>query len=399
MSTIETVRTTTPFGSRPITAHLLASQRFTDAPIAVAEIDKWQLFNELRTARTAFGLTDRDLSVLNALLSFVPSRALSDDPKSLIVFPSNAALSARAHGMADSTLRRHLTALVNAGIIMRHDSPNGKRYAHRDRSGEVINAFGLSLRPMLARSSEIAAAAETITALEVARRMRREDLVLRLRDATKLLAYALDEGLIRPTDALFTELSAVRLALRRKLSTNDLDSLLGTSDRILKAVQKVLSARTETIIMDANDVQSERHYQNSKPEPYESEPCPEKGRAGGDVAPEPETARLPLALVVKACPDIETFSQTEVRSWSQLVAASAAVRGMMGVSADAWHEAVRIMGPEVAAVTLAAILQKGSSVSSPGAYLRALTQKAAHRTFTPGPMIMALLSPANTKAV
>ncbi|MBO9134918.1 replication initiation protein RepC, partial [Rhizobium sp. B209b/85] len=51
------------------------------------------------------GLSDRALAVLNALLSFYPGNELSAK-HGLAVFPSNAQLSIRAHGIAPATLRR-----------------------------------------------------------------------------------------------------------------------------------------------------------------------------------------------------------------------------------------------------------------------------------------------------
>ena len=36
---------------------------------------------------------------------------------------------ARANGMPPTTLRRHLAVLVDCGLIVRRDSPNGKRFA------------------------------------------------------------------------------------------------------------------------------------------------------------------------------------------------------------------------------------------------------------------------------
>lgn len=35
----------------------------------------------------------------------------------------------RANGIAGTTLRENLALLVDAGLIHRNDSPNGKRYA------------------------------------------------------------------------------------------------------------------------------------------------------------------------------------------------------------------------------------------------------------------------------
>ncbi|MDN5568462.1 MAG: replication initiation protein, partial [Paracoccus sp. (in: a-proteobacteria)] len=103
---------TTPFGRRPVTAGLLATQALAEGPAPSCIPDKWALLRDLTAARSAFGVSDRDLAVLAALMSFHPGAKLTDD-HGLIVFPSNASLSERAHGMAESTLRRHLAALVN----------------------------------------------------------------------------------------------------------------------------------------------------------------------------------------------------------------------------------------------------------------------------------------------
>jgi DNA-binding transcriptional ArsR family regulator len=60
---------------------------------------------------------------------------------------SNAQLSVRAHGISGTTLRRHLGALVDAGLIVRKDSANGKRYARKDKLGEIEDTYGLDLSP------------------------------------------------------------------------------------------------------------------------------------------------------------------------------------------------------------------------------------------------------------
>ncbi|MFW8642788.1 helix-turn-helix domain-containing protein [Rhizobium beringeri] len=70
------------------------------------------------------------------------------EERGLIVFPSNAQLSIRARGMTAATLRRHLAGLVDAGLILRKDSANGKRFARRDRAGEGLRR--LSALPLVA---------------------------------------------------------------------------------------------------------------------------------------------------------------------------------------------------------------------------------------------------------
>lgn len=384
---------TTPFGRRAVSHGLLASQALAAAPAPLPTADKWHLFNDLRAARHRFGISDRDLVVLNALLTFLPDRQLAD-AGGLIVFPSNAALAERAHGMAESTLRRHLAALVAAGLIARHDSPNGKRYATRGRGGEMLRAFGFSLRPLLVRACAIAEAAEAARDAALHLKLQREAVVLRLRDAAKLLAYASAEGRLPAGNALQPALATAQGALRRKLDAPALASLQSDADRLLEAVNKLLVIPSVTEETGGNAGHYGRHYQNSKPEPLESEPCLETGRGDGSGA----APALPLGLVVKACPDILPYAQGQIRSWHELVAAATYLRAMMGISADAWAEAQRIMGPEVAAITVAAILQRVGTIQNPGAYLRSLTVKAAAGGFTPGPMIMALLAPVNARA-
>ncbi|WP_037088276.1 plasmid replication protein RepC [Cereibacter sphaeroides] len=415
----------TPFGRQPVTAGILASQRLAEARSPLPEIDKWALFADLRTARARFGVSDRDLAVLYALLSFLPGRVLADAAP-LVVFPSNATLSDRAHGMAESTLRRHLAALVEAGLVARRDSANGKRYAHRNRAGELVTAYGFDLRPLLVRAAEIAETAAALEAEAEAMARARTALVLKLRDATKLAAYADPEG---RAAGIEPRLMPIRRALRRRLTLADLAEMARTLDLVLGDIRQVLVLRAAE--MDGTVGRIERHHTESKTESSDLE----GGHAGGktsdgaekscrdiggespdEVANRPSSNRtehdqsrpeklasvemndnqrpaptLPLGLVLKACPDLEPYAP-EIRNWRDLTAAASRLRGMMGITPSAWEEAKAEMGAEAAAVALAAILQRFASIRNPGGYLRALTRRASEGAFSPTPMIMALLA-------
>ena len=56
--------------------------------------------------------------------------------------------------------------LVDCGVIIRRDSPNGKRYARKDRDGLINQAFGFDLAPLVARAAEFEAMAEEIRAAD-----------------------------------------------------------------------------------------------------------------------------------------------------------------------------------------------------------------------------------------
>lgn len=385
----------TPFGRQAVTAGLLAARALEtpEAP-ALQRVDKWALFNDLRCARVKFGVSDRDLAVLYALLSFLPAKAL-EQTGDLVVFASNAALSDRAHGMAESTLRRHLAQLVKMGLIWRQDSPNGKRYAERDRSGALVQAFGLDLRPLLLRAGEIIETAAAVSAEAAALHRKRETLVLRLRDAAKLLAYGREAGIAGDWTGLEARLLPLRMALRRKMDADTVARMLGEAGDILQALRQMINVLAE--IIDGTAAHSERHYTNSNKDSYESEPCQEEGRAQGRAVDQ-DLPAVPLVLVLKACPDLQPYARSNLNSWRDLVAVASEVRGMMGISASAWQEAQQFMGAEVAAVAVAAMLQRIGSISNPGGYLRALSAKAAAGGFSVGPMIMALLNGNSARA-
>ncbi len=77
---------TTPFGRRPMTYGMLADQLAAQAIDENASVDKWKLYRWLCEARSRLGISDRALSLLNALLSFYPKTDLCG-ADSLIVFP------------------------------------------------------------------------------------------------------------------------------------------------------------------------------------------------------------------------------------------------------------------------------------------------------------------------
>ena len=403
----------TPFGQRQVTADQLTAQAMAQGPADVPHFDKWELFRELCVARHAYRLTDRDLTVLNALLSFHKDRALSDNAN-LIVFPSNRALGERAHGMAESTLRRHLAALVNAGVIARHDSPNGKRYAAKDAAGDITRAFGFNLRALLVKATEIANHASEARAASERYRRLREECSVALRDAVKLTEYGMDESPKAAWRGLLIRSAECQRTIRRKLAYESLEQLSVEISELLKTVHRELGmcARARTNKMSGKDSHNERQYQNSNKDSQDFEPALEKdgGGAVGDEFPskqpveaeqqvdEGRDPKLPLSLVLKSCPDILDYAQRGISNWYDMVATAHFVRGMLGISPDAWDNAQRAMGPENAAVVLACMLQKAKDIHSPGGYLRALTNKSQDGAFSPGPMVMALLNGGDAKA-
>jgi replication initiation protein RepC len=383
--------------------------------------------------------------VLNALLSFHPETALtlpkpqprdavtsegdeSPLPCDLIVFPSNKALSQRAHGMTDRTLLRHLTDLIGAGLLIRRDSPNGKRYARKDATGQdrFSHAYGFDLTPLVARATEFEAMAEAVKAERRQRYLRKERISLMRRDVSKLIGLGLDEGLPGDWEALRLRAMALMTPLRRIRDDGDLAALEADLAVLRTEIAKLLESHVDAQDSSGNGRQNDAHQSNSNTNGF-SDLEPASKEDGGEVAPSSEDLvpvsdgatqpPYPLGMVMEACPDVRDYAPAgRVRSWSDFLAAAAAVRPMIGISPDAWAEAKEALGQIEAHVAVAVILQRsvhsseaeilpgddgsgggGTTVNgspairSCGGYLRSLTEKARGGAFALGPILMATM--------
>ncbi|MBY3073129.1 replication initiation protein RepC [Rhizobium laguerreae] len=416
---------TTPFGRRPMSLGMLASQQLAETIEPGMKRSKWKLFRAICEARPALGVTDRALTVLDALLTFYPDDEISEE-KGLIVFPSNAQLSLRARGMTPATLRRHLAVLVEAGLILRKDSPNGKRYARRDRAGAIGEAFGFSVAPLLARAVEIESLAAQAVADRELLRVTRERLTVCRRDISKLIATALEEGISGDWEGISAMFRALLARIPRVATAEDLAPLLDEMGLLRAEIVNMLERRIKAKKMNANESQIEHHRQNSNPHSlYELEPSfePKQGEkaaadndpnagpsderrlkqqkpsggtssAGGAADPGagPGLKSFPLGLVLQACPSILDYGPGgSIGNWRDLMSAAVVVRSMLGVSPSAYEEACSGMGPENAATVIACILERGGHINSPGGYLRDLTRRTERGEFAIGPMLMALV--------
>ncbi|WCK69468.1 plasmid replication protein RepC [Agrobacterium tumefaciens] len=393
---METRHVTTPFGRRPMTLALVKRQVATNEIKAGKTVEKWKVFRDASEAREELGLQSNSLAVLDALLSFYPENELRQDAQ-LVVFPSNAQLILRAHGMAGATLRRHLALLVDAGLIVRKDSANGKRYARKNGAGEIESAFGFDLSPILARSEELAVIAQKVVAARSAFRKAKENLTICRRDVRKLITAAIEEG--ADGDWLAIEAMYIDLVSRipRHPTIADVADILDELELLREEILSLLDSQLNSEFNSTNDAHIGQHLQNSKPESFpELEPSSEKEqgekpnkRRGSQT----ETLKaFPLGVVLKACPQIIDYGPAgTVGGWRDLMSAAVVVRSMLGVSPSAYQEACETMGPENAAVAVACILERAGHIKSAGGYLRDLTNRAARGQFSLGPMVMALL--------
>jgi replication initiation protein RepC len=328
----------------------------------------------------------------------------------MIVFPSNAELSARTNGMAPATLRRHLAALVAADLILRRDSPNGKRYCRRDDSGEVSAAFGFDLAPLAQSAVSVFEACDAVKAENRARSALKGEITIHQRDVGKLAAAAQEEGRAGDWEGFAQRLFALTLRLPRDASLEALSTRRDDLARLHAEVEKAWLDSLTDQELSANDIVFERHIQNSKTDTHfeKSQDNIQKpgvgaletkawtirggGRDAADAEParRDRTAAVPLAYLLSACPLFESYALNGVKTWHDVAATAGLVRSMLGISPDAWAKAQADFGESGAAIVVAAILERADDIRSPGGYLRSLSEKARAGKFSVWPMLEAL---------
>lgn len=416
---------TTPFGGGRMRAPVFLGREAVEArrralreagpgSNETGKADKWRLLRALTEARAAFGLSDRSIVVLEALASCWQDKEL-DGAAELVVFPSNQELSLRSRGMAPATIRRHLAALVEAGMILRRDSANGKRFCRRGEHGEVTEAFGFDLAPFAQKAAAIHAAAEEARARARAVQKLRGEITIHRRDIAKVVEAAMHEGRAGDWPGFTVRLAACGGAVPRHAALEALEERRALLLRLRAEVETAYLESLDSDEMSANDADFERHHQNSNTDHHlenrsEKELKPasdrEDGEASGKEGPEDagrmdresgqqaaaETKSVPLTLerLRRACPQLGGYARDGLAGWRDVIAAAALVRPMLGISPDAWARARAAMGDMAAAVTVAAILERSDEIRSAGGYLRALTERAEAGKFSVMPMIAAL---------
>jgi len=416
-----------PFGGRKLSLREVERRRFvrtvTQATPACA-VNKWRAFRHLCLAKADFELSDRTLVVLEALLTFHPETVLAAGAGNIVVFPSNRRLSFRARGMAASTLRRHLAALVDRGLIFRRDSSNGKRFARRNARGGIEEAFGFDLSLFVARAEEFEQAAEATEARRLRMARMKQSITITRRDIAKMIAAGVEGSVCADWPALHRRLQGIVVPAPRTQALEALELALGELTRLasecLALLEAAIPGAALSPVQDANEIQVSAS--TSAPVPEEAMPL-ERGNGNEPVVPTSASAgsqddvtgprpddeggrapvetsstappasgisRVPLALVVAACPAICDYARGGIRTIGDLCATADLVRSLLGVTLDAWAEASRVMGREGAAIVIAAILQRGDAIKSPGGYLRSLARRTASGRFSVWPMLLAL---------
>lgn len=311
------------------------------------------LIETLRTAAPLLGLKPPVLATLDAMLS-----CLAPKRNHHVVFASNATLTFRRNGITDRTLRRHVEALTDAGLLERRDSPNRKRFTRHNKNEGTALRFGFDLAPLFKRLAEFAALASKVMA------QREEIDYLR--------------SLLRATLHRFPDHPAAvdaRKHLRRKTTIEALTlALANFPDAELEGDGDIIGTiAAEPSTVSARNGQNVRHQHNSNKELIDKE--------------EP---KMTLAELKQACPEALQYAVKDVETVEDVIRHAKTLAPMIGISNTTYRHAQDRMGPLPTAVTIWAVLQQHTRINNLGAYFHSITTGRKSAGFDPFKFIQRL---------
>tara|TARA_R100000789_G_scaffold63716_1_gene60389 strand:- start:1034 stop:2128 length:1095 start_codon:yes stop_codon:yes gene_type:complete len=323
----------------------------------------------LRNAAPRLGLSATVISTLDAMLS-----CLAPKRNHHTVFASNSTLTFRRNGISDRTIRRHAATLQEKGLLIRHDSPNRKRFTkHNSNEGKALR-FGFDLSPLFVRLHEIA-----VMAAEV---MKEREQIDYLR--AKIRAAANASLIENPNDLLALNIFRV---LRRKLSLQDCEQILADlSVSVVEAESEDDEQSSLATPLTASNGQFVRHHHKSNKEHIDRERIPLKKETAPMTSDEPIT----ILELLSACPKAAEFSLRKIETVYDVIAHARTLAPMIGITSQNYEAADKRLGALRAAATVWAIIQFHDKIKAVGAYFRSITTGSKSDGFSPERLVRRL---------
>ncbi|WP_424984249.1 plasmid replication protein RepC [Maritalea sp. S77] len=376
-------------GWRKPTPGLVAAEMHAQAGEGLS-VPKSKAIIAVKKVAAHIGMKPAQLMLLDILFAFSKPQDWEQGQRPL-VWPSNQYLMDQT-GFSLPALKRHLRRLGELGLISFHDSPNGKRYGHRDAQGNIVEAYGFDLSPLAARAGEFEALHRAIMAERAQQQQLRKELTRTRRSIRARLVEALERGLNGPwrrIEAQFQTILAQMPKATGRQST--LETILHKLSQLANAIEahftKALNLTNKVLDTNRQEIDKSAYKKNPrqlKNEPHIQNTNESQLRCKTETRKAKETHKkngFTLETFALACPnyiELATELYGQLRSWEDLINASQQMGLMIGLAPDHWHRLKEKLGNYPSAVALGLTYEKhiDGNVSNPSGYLSGMAKKA-----------------------
>jgi replication initiation protein RepC len=384
-----------PTGFRRMTPGLLkadrSAEKFNGLPEGIEA--PGQLLATFKAAAPRLGISSRLVHAVDYLFCHTRPQDWAAGSRP-IVWPSNDILQT-TFGISERQVQDVTRRLIELGLVTMKDSPNGKRYGHRDPQGRIIEAYGFDLSLFAVRHAEfVQLAAELDAERRTMRKLRRRRTIAH-KAIIQILETAREYNFVgEEWDILEREAKELYHALKTIETPDDMEAGVTSLERRWQAARERIEGLLRTVETAPKDAENRTHIYNYNPtlnlnkdtvtaantckaedgaSPPQPSPKglperPERGRISG-VAPY-ELPRL--------APRLNRYLRGSDPTWPELVdAAGDWLRHDLGISKALWGDACLRMGRELATVALAVVSTKDPAhfKSSPGGYFHGMVAK------------------------
>lgn len=399
-----------PAGIRRLTAPMLRTESVAETFEGLADGDAGPsaVLAAFKAAAPYLGLPGRIVGAIDWLFKFTKKQDWAPGSRP-IVWPS-AAVQCEELGISGAQAKRLNRTLTEYGLVVMRDSPNGKRYGKRDRTGQILVAYGFDLSPLGARIEEFLAVVEEARARREALKALRRRATIAHKRLQMIAGTAAEHAVAGQWDDLVERAAGARDKVRRAENVEAAEALIQAMEATVGAAQGALQRALDAKIsvdMSPTGRRNEPHQYNYKPETnpkkdyvtrIEGSSSPGGGADGGraDLAGSGQVGRTEkgseragrtdrgtaLRLrpdeLVELAPRLKRYLMSPSPNWVEIVEAADWLRGELGVSKPLWGEACLAMGRERAAIALAVLSTKpaGHFRTSPGGYFFGMVAKA-----------------------
>ena len=318
-----------------------------------------------------------------------------------ICWPS-AARQAEFLALSPARVKVLNRALFEAGIFIIRDSETGKRYGRRSPDGRIIEAYGFDLSPLAYRfDAFIRIAVEARAERERKRALKKRGTCARraIRQVAETLQglSALPPGWTQ----LAAETAYLAAAIQQTGRSEDLTLIVkalegrrAQAETWLREVSKPLDTSPERLVREPHIRSTNKPFdpkdtvtaaeggrRAARPEPISSPSAPHTDEVLEDsltFKPFERIERLHPAELLELAPRLAAHTWQQFPDWNEIVdAAGSRLRPELGVSVSLWGDACKVLGRQIAAVTLAIVSTKPKEhfLRGAGGYFAAMVRR------------------------
>src|SRR3954470_8755628 len=225
-----------------------------------------QLLAAFKAAAPHLGIAPRLVHALDWLFRFTQPQDWQKDSRP-IVWPS-ARMQQEALGLSPTQVKAVNRRLIELGLISMRDSPNGKRYGHRDK-GRITEAYGFNLAPIAARYAEFRRLAqERKEERRAMGRLRRRATIAR-KAIVQILETAAEYGFEgEEWQILAHDMTALTRALRNVERVREMELGVASLERRQQEALARLDQLLGTVDSDPKGAENRPHYNNYQTDSY-----------------------------------------------------------------------------------------------------------------------------------